>query len=83
MGRKSSNLGTRPPGWPRPDRKSLREWKRLYETFVTIIKPCHVGKWLDTPNEAFSGLKPLDLIARFELNWLMRMIFEADSGILT
>jgi hypothetical protein len=42
-----------------------------------------VGPWLDTPNDAFSGLKPLDLIERGEMDRLWRMIFEVESGALT
>ena len=42
-----------------------------------------VGEWLDTPNEAFSGLKPLDLIERGEVDRLWRMIFEVQSGALS
>jgi hypothetical protein len=47
------------------------------------MKPDHVGLWLDTPNEAFSGLKPLDLIERGEIDRLWRMIFEGESGALS
>ena len=50
---------------------------------MKIMKPDHVGEWLDTPNEAFSGLKPLDLIERGEIDRLWRMIFEVQSGART
>jgi transcriptional regulator with XRE-family HTH domain len=64
-------------------RKSLRESERLCEALERIIKADYVGAWLDTPNDAFAGLKPLDLIERGEVDRLWRMIFEVESGALT
>src|SRR5437016_5917847 len=43
------------------NQKSLRESERLCRALMKIMKPEDVGEWLDTPNDAFSGLKPLDL----------------------
>ena len=56
--------------------------ERLCEALGKIMKSDHVGTWLDTPNDAFSGLKPLDLIERGEMDRLWRMIFEIESGAL-
>ena len=63
--------------------KSLRESDRLCQALMRIIKAANVGDWLDAPNEAFFGLKPLDLIERGEVDRLWRMIFEVQSGALT
>jgi hypothetical protein len=65
------------------NQKSLRESERLCRALMKIMKADHVGAWLDTPNDAFSGLKPLDLIERGEVDRLWRMIFEIESGALT
>src|SRR5437773_9937473 len=65
------------------NQKSLRESERLCRALGTIMKADHVGDWLDTPNDAFSGLKPLDLIERGEMDRLWRMIFEVESGALS
>jgi hypothetical protein len=62
--------------------KSLRESQRLCHALMKIMKPEYVGDWLDTPNDAFSGLKPLDLIERGEVDRLWQMIFEVQSGAL-
>src|ERR1700722_20016306 len=56
-------------------RKSLREAERLCCALKKTMKPEYVGEWLDAPNEAFAGLKPLDLIERGEVDRLWRMIF--------
>jgi hypothetical protein len=63
--------------------KSLRESERLCQALMKIMKPQYVGEWLDTPNDAFSGLKPLDLIERGEADRLWKMIFEVQSGALS
>jgi DNA-binding transcriptional regulator YiaG len=50
------------------NQKSLRESERLCRALMKIMKPDHVGEWLDTSNDAFSGLKPLDLVERGEMD---------------
>jgi transcriptional regulator with XRE-family HTH domain len=65
------------------NQKGLRESERLCRALMKVMKPSHVGAWLDTPNEAFGGLKPLDLVERGEVDRLWRMIFEIESGALT
>jgi hypothetical protein len=37
--------------------------------------------WLATPNEAFDGLKPLEVIERGEIDRLWNMIFHLESGV--
>ena len=37
--------------------------------------------WLETPNDAFGGLKPLEVIKRGEIDRLWNMIFYRESGI--
>jgi transcriptional regulator with XRE-family HTH domain len=64
------------------NQKSLREAERLCGALATIMEAEHVGEWLDTPNDVFSGLKPLDLIERGEGDRLWRMIFEVESVAL-
>lgn len=65
------------------NQKSLRESERLCRALAKVMKAEHIGEWLDTPNDAFAGLKPLDLVERGEVDRLWRMIFEVESGALT
>jgi DNA-binding transcriptional regulator YiaG len=65
------------------NQKGLRESERLCRALMKIMKPDCVGEWLDIPNDAFGGLKPLDLSERGEMDRLWRMIFEVESGALT
>jgi len=56
---------------------------RVCQALQTIMKPEFLDRWLETPNNAFEGLKPLDLIKRGEVERLWRMIFEVQSGALS
>ena len=39
------------------------------------------GAWLDAPNPAFDGLKPLEVIERGEIDRLWNMIFYLESSL--
>ena len=45
-----------------------------------VVEPACVDQWLSTPNPAFAGLSPLELIERGESDRLWRMIYELESG---
>jgi uncharacterized protein (DUF433 family) len=58
-----------------PDRAELRA--RLTE----VMKKESLGKWLQTPNEAFDGLKPLEVIEHGESDRIWAMIYFLRSGV--
>jgi len=74
-----SPSGRRTSGSVRGIERPCGESERLCRALMKIMKREHVGGWLDTPNEAFSGLKPLELVERGEVDRLWRMIFEVES----
>jgi len=39
-----------------------------------------VSAWLQTPNDAFGGLKPLEVIERGESDRVWRMLYLIESG---
>jgi hypothetical protein len=39
-----------------------------------------VGEWLKTPNEAFDGSTPLQVIERGESDRIWRMIYQLQTG---
>ncbi|MBI4605035.1 MAG: DUF2384 domain-containing protein [Planctomycetes bacterium] len=59
----------------------MREVARLREALARVMKERHVGHWLMTPNPAFGGLKPVEVIERGEIDRIWRMIYELESGI--
>ena len=61
-------------------RQRMREIQRLQQALASVMKPEFVGTWLQTPNDAFGGLKPIEVIERGEVDRLWRMIHELESG---
>lgn len=61
-------------------RQRLRELERLTEALRGLFKPEGLGEWFDTPNPAFGGLKPIEVIERGETDRLWKMIFELKAG---
>jgi transcriptional regulator with XRE-family HTH domain len=58
----------------------LNEVKRLRDALADVIKAEHIADWLTTPNDAFQGLKPLEVIERGETDRIWRMIYYLESG---
>ncbi len=71
-------------GGGKPDEPGLRrikETERFQERLAEVVDAEAIPEWLDTPNEAFDGLKPLEVIERGEVDRLWNMIFYLESGI--
>jgi transcriptional regulator with XRE-family HTH domain len=67
-----------------PDEPSLRrikETQRFQDRLATLVQPTAIPGWLDTPNEAFDGLKPIEVIERGEIDRLWSMIYYLESGV--
>jgi transcriptional regulator with XRE-family HTH domain len=58
----------------------LHELGRLTEALRGLFKADSLGRWFDTPNAAFGGLKPIEVIERGESDRLWQMIFELKAG---
>jgi DNA-binding transcriptional regulator YiaG len=61
-------------------RQRMVELKRLQEALSKVVEPCYVGEWLQAPNDAFDGLKPLEVIERGETDRIWRMLYLLESG---
>ncbi len=61
--------------------RRLKELERLRLRLAQVMKPEFIAAWLSTPNDAFDGLKPLEVIERGEMDRLWEMIFYLESGI--
>jgi DNA-binding transcriptional regulator YiaG len=64
-----------------PGLRRIRETERFQERLAEVIAPEAIPQWLDTPNDAFGGLKPLEVIERGEIDRLWNMIFYLESGV--
>ena len=61
--------------------RRLNELRRLTNALSEVIKKEALGSWLQTPNEAFDGLKPVEVIDRGEIDRLWSMIYFLRSGV--
>jgi Protein of unknown function (DUF2384) len=59
----------------------IRETERFQARRAEVVRAEEIPRWLDTPNDAFDGLKPLEVIERGEIDRLWNMIFYLESGV--
>lgn len=59
----------------------MREVERLHDSLASVIRAEAIPKWLETPNSAFDGLKPVEVVERGQVDKLWRMIFYLESGV--
>jgi hypothetical protein len=64
-----------------PGLRRMREIERLQERLGEVVASESIPQWLETPNAAFDGLKPLEVIERGEIDRLWTMIFYLESGV--
>ncbi len=61
--------------------RRLRELERLREALGRVIRGEFLPRWLDIPNQAFGGLKPLEVLERGEADRLWGMVYYLESGV--
>lgn len=61
-------------------RMRLTELDRLQRALARVMGPEALSDWLDSPNPAFDGLKPLEVIERGQVDRLWQMVFLVESG---
>jgi hypothetical protein len=66
-----------------PGLRRIRELDRFRDRLSEVVAADAIPAWLDAPNEAFEGLKPLEVIERGEIDRLWNMIFYLESGVAT
>ncbi len=54
--------------------------KRVPDGLARVMQPAQVGHWLKSPNPAFDGSTPLQLVERGEIDRIWRMLFDLESG---
>ncbi len=64
-----------------PGHRRIRELDRFRDRLAEVVTEEAIPGWLDTPNEAFDGLKPVEVIERGEIDRLWEMIFYLESGV--
>jgi hypothetical protein len=61
-------------------RQRVHELERLTEALQELLDPKTLGAWFDTPNPAFGGWKPAEVIERGASARLWQMVFELRAG---
>ena len=61
--------------------RNYLEVKRLCDALGEVMAPEALGGWLNQPNEAFGGLKPLEVVERGEIDRLWELVFRLRSGL--
>lgn len=76
-------LATLEAGMPptEPVARRLVELDRLTKALGEVMREEAVGRWLKTPNPAFDGMKPLEVIDRGESDRLWEMVYFLRSGV--
>jgi hypothetical protein len=64
----------------RVNRQWFLELEGLTDALRGLFKAEALAEWFDTPNPAFGGLKPIELIERGESDRLWQMIFGLRAG---
>lgn len=63
-----------------PIQRRLTELARTVAALQRVMQPEAIGDWMQQPNSAFGGLKPLEVIERGEIDRLWQMIYLLESG---
>ncbi len=64
-----------------PGLRRVKELDRLGDRLCEVVNEEAIPGWLDSPNEAFGGLKPLEVIERGQVDRLWTMIYRLESGV--
>src|SRR5438477_12941797 len=51
-----------------PGLRRIREIERFQARLAEVVQAETIAEWLDSPNDAFGGLKPLEVIERGEID---------------
>ena len=62
-------------------RRRMTELRRIVDALAEVMVSEAIGDWITTPNDAFDGLKPLEVIERGEVDRIWQMIFLLRSGV--
>ena len=60
--------------------KALVEMDRLLDGLARVMHPKEVGQWIKSPNPAFDGSTPLQVVERGEVDRIWRMLYDLESG---
>ena len=60
--------------------RQLQVLRRVIDALAEVIQKDAIGPWLEQPNRAFEGLKPIEVIERGEVDRIWQMVYYLRSG---
>jgi Protein of unknown function (DUF2384) len=57
------------------------ETEHLRAALAELVPAAALGEWMHTPNPAFEGQTPIQVIERGDADRIWRMIFQIDAGV--
>jgi transcriptional regulator with XRE-family HTH domain len=63
-----------------PAARAITAVERLLRALAEVAHKSAISGWLATPNEAFDGLKPVEVLERGQADRIWRMIYFLGSG---
>lgn len=61
--------------------RRLKELRRVVNALSEVMQKDAIGPWVNQPNDAFDGLKPIEVIERGEVDRIWQVIFFLRSGV--
>ncbi len=61
-------------------KRNVTETERLQKALEEVVLKDTIAGWLEEPNDAFDGLKPIEVIERGQIDRLWAMIYDLRSG---
>jgi transcriptional regulator with XRE-family HTH domain len=62
-------------------KQRMIELSRLQQGLARVMAADFIPAWLQTPNDALGGLKPLEVVERGEADRLWSLIYRLESGV--
>ena len=62
-------------------RRRMTELRRIVDALAEVMVSEAIGEWMTTPNDAFDGFKPLEVMERGEVDRICQMIFLLRSAV--
>lgn len=63
-----------------PIGRKITEADRLHTALKKLVRDEAIGPWMDQPNRAFGGRRPIQVIEDGEIDLLWAMIYDMQSG---
>jgi len=61
----------------------MSEKEQIIDRLSKIVKPEKIPIWLDTPNNAFDGLTPNQVMEKGRFDKIWNMIYSLESDVVT